>query len=388
MVDCDSHPHSNSKSAMRNLHWGHISIFDNWSATRDNQAMARPLRIEIPGGRYHLTARGNERRSIFRDNPDREHFLELLAELPERFGTMLHAYVLMPNHFHLVLETPEANLSRSGQWLNVSYSVWFNRRHQRSGHLFQGRFAAILIEDDAGLQEVGRYVHLNPVRVKRLGLDRGRREAGKVGLVAAASAEVVAERLATLRTWKWSSYPAYAGQAVAPRWLYCEVLGSLCGGRSVKERQAALREYTEQAVREGLPERPWDRLIGGIVLGTEAFAERLRATVRGNQREQPMLRRLGRGVSWEELVRALELVKGEPWGEFRDRHGDWGRDAALWLGRRIGRMTLRELGERAGGLDYNAAGAAVSRFERRLAKDRKLARLVGRLESELSKVEM
>ena len=350
--------------------------------------MARPLRIEIPGGCYHVTARGNERRNIFRDEADRRHFVELLAELPERFGTVLHAYVVMPNHFHLVLETPAANLSRTGQWLNVSYSVWFNRRHQRSGHLFQGRFGAIIIEDDAGLQEVGRYVHLNPVRVKRLGLDQERRKAGMMGLAAPASAAVVAERLAILRSWKWSSYPAYAGYAVVSPWLNCALLGSLCGGRNLKERQAALREYTEEAVREGLLERPWDRLIGGVVLGSKAFAQRLRAKVRGNLREQPMLRRLGRAVTWEEVVRAVESAKGEPWAQFRDRHGDWGRDAALWLGRRIGRMTLRELGQRAGDLDYNAAGAAARRFGRRMAKDRKLARLLSKIKAQLSHVEM
>ena len=132
--------------------------------------MARPLRIELSGGLYHLTSRGNERRAIFRDTRDREHFLELLAELPERFGTILYGYVLMDNHYHLVLETPEANLSRVGQWLNLSYGVWFNHRHDRSGHLFQGRFSSKLIGDDAGLMEVVRYVHLNPVRVGRLGL--------------------------------------------------------------------------------------------------------------------------------------------------------------------------------------------------------------------------
>ena len=104
--------------------------------------MARPLRIEISGGLYHLTSRGNERRNIYRDTRDREHFLELLAELPGRFGSILHGYVLMNNHYHLVLETPEPNLSRVGQWLNVSYGVWFNRRHDRSGHLFQGRFGS------------------------------------------------------------------------------------------------------------------------------------------------------------------------------------------------------------------------------------------------------
>jgi hypothetical protein len=124
-----------------------------------------------------------------------------------------------------------------------------------------------------------------------------------------------------------------------------------------------------------------------VVLGTEAFAERLRAKVRGNRREQPMLRRLERGVDWERIVRALESVKGERWEQFRDRHGDWGRDAALWLGRRIGRLRLRELAERMGGLDYTAAGAAVSRFGRRLGKDRKLARALAQVESQLSNVE-
>src|SRR5713226_9346510 len=104
--------------------------------------MARPLRIERPGGRYHVTARGNERRAIYRNDRDRFHFMEVLAELPERYGVRVHAYALMDNHFHLLLETPEANLSRAMQWFNVSYCVWFNRRHQRAGHLFQGRFKA------------------------------------------------------------------------------------------------------------------------------------------------------------------------------------------------------------------------------------------------------
>jgi REP element-mobilizing transposase RayT len=97
--------------------------------------MARPLRIERPGVWYHVTARGNERRPIYRDDRDRRHFCELLGEAVGNFGLVLHAYVLMENHFHLLLETPEANLSRAMQWLNVSYSVWFNRRHDRVGHL-------------------------------------------------------------------------------------------------------------------------------------------------------------------------------------------------------------------------------------------------------------
>src|SRR5689334_24549418 len=96
-------------------------------------AMARPLRIERPGGRYHVTARGNERKSVYRNDSDRAHFLELLAEATDRFAIRTHAYVLMDNHFHLMVETPEANLSRAIQWVNVSYSIWFNRRHDRAG---------------------------------------------------------------------------------------------------------------------------------------------------------------------------------------------------------------------------------------------------------------
>jgi putative transposase len=346
--------------------------------------MARPWRIEIPGGRYHVTARGNERRTIFRNDRDRQRFVELVAALPERFGSRVHAYVLLPNHFHLLLETPEANLSRTCQWLNVSYSVGFNRRHQRSGHLFQGRFGAVLIEDDAGFQEVGRYLHLNPVRVAALRLSKRQRAADRAGVGEVPAPEVVAERLRVLRQWKWSSYPAYAGYAPAPDWLTREPLGHLCGGRSGKERQAALRAYTEQALRQGLPERPWERLIGGVVLGSAAFARRLRQQTTGKGREHARVRALQGGVSWERIVRVIAQEKGQAWEEFENRHGDWGRDAALWLGRRVGRLSLAELAGRAGGMDYAAVGAAVSRFGRRLTQEAVLAKQMRRVEAHLS----
>ena len=350
--------------------------------------MARPLRMERPGGRYHVTARGNERKSIFRADADRAHFLELLGELRERFGLRVHAYVLMDNHFHLLVETPEANLSRAMQWLSVSYSVWFNRRHDRSGHLFQGRFQAVVVEDDAGWQEVGRYVHLNPVRVAKLDLDKRQRAASREGLVGRPSPGVLARRLALLRQWRWSSYRAYAGYVAPPVWLWREPLGRLCGGRSEAERCAAMREYTEGAVRQGVVERPWDRLVGGVVLGTEAFAQRLRREVRGNVREQTQLRQLAKRVEWGQIIKAVEKAKGERWREFSGRYGDWGRDAALWVGRRVGRLRLRELGELAGGMDYAAAGQALCRFGRRLERERDLRREIEKIESELSSIEM
>lgn len=299
--------------------------------------MARALRIQCPGGRYHVTARGNERRDIFWDDPDRFRFLELLGELGERFGIKVHAYVLMDNHYHLLLETPEPNLSRAMQWCNVSYSVWFNLRHQRSGHLFQGRFRADLVQDDAGWQEVGRYIHLNPVRVARLGLDKSAQAAAGAGPIAAPSSELVAERLSVLRQYRWSSYPGYAGYRQPLNWVCPEPLTRLCGGNTTEDRRAALRQYTEAPLKQGVLEPPWSRLVGGVVLGTVGFAEKLRQQAHGNPREQKPLRAPARAASWDQIVAALERIRGEHWTEFAQRHGDWGRDAALWLGRRAGR---------------------------------------------------
>ena len=126
--------------------------------------MARPLRIEFPGAVYHVTSRGNEKRPIFKNDGDRKAFLAFLAETAKRFGWSITAWVLMTNHFHLVLQTPEPNLSRGMHWLNGSYAGWFNHAHKRWGHLFGGRFKAFLVEKEAYFTEVLRYVVLNPVR--------------------------------------------------------------------------------------------------------------------------------------------------------------------------------------------------------------------------------
>ncbi len=223
---------------------------------------------QCPGGHYHVTARGNERGKIFGDDADRFHFLELLGDLGQRFGARLHADVLMDNHYHLLVETPEPNLSRAMQWCHASYSVWFNLRHRRSGHLFPGRFGADLVQDDAGWQQLARYVHLNPVRVARLGLDKSARAASHAGPIARPPAELVAQRLRTLREYRWSSYPGYAGYRQPLAWVWREPLGRLCGGNTDEQRRAALREYTEGPARQGVLEPPWRQRVGGVVLGT------------------------------------------------------------------------------------------------------------------------
>jgi REP element-mobilizing transposase RayT len=221
--------------------------------------MARPLRIEYDGALYHLTSRGNERKAIFRDDTDRRLFLSTLAEVVKRFHWLCHAYCLMDNHYHLVVETPDANLSTGMRQLNGVYTQAFNRRHRRVGHLFQGRFKGILVQKDSHFLEVCRYVVLNPV--------------------AAGSVKHPGE-------WAWSSYRATAGQSLAPRGLTVEEVLAQFGQR----RGYAQNKY-RQFVSEGKG-RPsiWEHLEAQSLLGEEGFAEALKGHVRGYEKIQEIPR--------------------------------------------------------------------------------------------------
>src|SRR5882757_9477442 len=163
--------------------------------------MARPIRVEFEGAVYHVTARGNERRRIYRSDGDRTRFLETLAETVKEHGLRVHGYCLMPNHYHLLVETPRGNLSRAIGWLQTTYTIRFNHRYRRSGHLLQGRFKAQLVEANNYAMELLRYVHLNPVR------PRNKAQA------------VPAERRGALNVYRWSSHGAYGGRIAAPEWL-------------------------------------------------------------------------------------------------------------------------------------------------------------------------
>jgi putative transposase len=204
--------------------------------------MARPLRLEFANAVYHLTSRGNARQGIFFNDGDRELFLQTLAHVVSRYSWICHAYCLMANHYHLLIETPKANLSIGMRQLNGVFTQSFNRRHKRVGHLFQGRFKAVLVEKESYLLELCRYVVLNPVRVKG-------------GTKTAA--------------WKWSSYRATAGLASVPEFLSTDWLLEQFG----KNRRVAQKRYRE-FVRDGITNRPWDQLKGQIYLGSDKFIER------------------------------------------------------------------------------------------------------------------
>ena len=334
--------------------------------------MARPLRVDIEDGWYHVTARGDHRQEIFSDERDHGRFVELLEEMRERFRVGVMAYVCMGNHYHVMVRTPEANLSRAIQWLNISYSVWFNKRHEETGHVFQGRFKSIVVEGEAWGLELSQYVHLNPVRIKALGQGKRQRAADRAGVSRPPTGEEVKRRLVKLRGYRWSSYRAYAGYCGKPAWLDMDVLLARAGG------QGKYRETVEGRIRQGEEETPWEQVKLGIALGTVEFAKTIRARLKSG-REMPEKRGLRKQVGFEEVVAVVERLTGERWRDFCDRHGDKRRDLVLWVARRCMGLTLAELGRKAGGMDYAAVTMAVRRFPAACTRDKPLARLSGKI---------
>ena len=205
--------------------------------------MTRPLRIEYSGAFYHVTSRGNARHDIYLDDEDRLLFLKLVQQVIDRFNWRCHAYCLMSNHYHLLIETVDPTLSRGMRHLNGVYTQTFNRRHQRVGHIFQGRFKAILVERDAYLLELSRYVVLNPIR---------------------------ANIVTVAKDWPWSSYRATAGLSESTELVSTGCLLAQFGHDS----HEAQREY-RQFVAEGCSISPWEKLKGQIYLGSESFVANL-----------------------------------------------------------------------------------------------------------------
>ena len=249
--------------------------------------MARPLRIQYRDAYYHVTCRGNDRRSIYRDDSDRELFLEKLKTSLEIYGVALHAYVLMGNHFHLLVQTPKANLSEFMRHFNIAYTGAYNRRHKRVGHLYQGRYKAILVEGDIYLLELSRYLHLNPIRIKP--------HKGKG----------YAEQWRVLEKYRWNSLRGYLRATERESWVnYDEVLGQVGGSRS------RYRQFIEEGI-EGGYDTPWEKLKGQVVLGREEFVRKLKGKTSGkaSSREQPSMKVL-EAVGPDEVLRKVSRELG------------------------------------------------------------------------------
>jgi putative transposase len=277
--------------------------------------MARPLRIEFPDAIHHITARGNERRNIFRDDIDRRMFLQLLGEAVTRFGWSLTAWVLMTNHFHLVLQTPRPNLSRGMHWLNSTYASWFNHRHGRCGHLFQGRFKSILIDGETYLREVIRYVVLNPVRA---------------GLAALPE------------DYQWSSYRSSAGLDSAEEWLDTGSLLGMFDGDKVLAQQL-YQEFVLTKVNG--QERLWDQVQNGMYLGSVEWTKRMRKMVESRPRstDHPKPQRAIGRPQMPRIIETVARVAGQTVVELRAARRSSTRRLVAWIGWHEGLVTLRTI---------------------------------------------
>ena len=208
--------------------------------------MARPARIEYRGAFYHVMNRGNRKEKIFSDNKDREKFLEILGKVEQRYGILVYVFVLMSNHYHILIETPTPNLSRAIQRLNGDYALYFSRKYRRPGHLFQGRFKAMLVEKEEYLLELGRYIHLNPYRA---GLTQ------------------------SINDYRWSSLPYYLkGKTELPFRLYWEWILM----RFDSKKRVAIKEYFEY-IQGGVKEleNPGLAASGGWILGSEDWVKNI-----------------------------------------------------------------------------------------------------------------
>jgi putative transposase len=338
--------------------------------------MARALRIDVENGWYHVVNRGIEQRQIFPHPSANEHFIELLTTLPERFGVKIHAYVLMGNHYHLQIETPRANLSRAMQWLNLSYSAWFNRLHERSGALFQGRFKAILHDPESTGLTINRYIHLNPVRVKHLGGHEGRLGAEeRLGPAnTGPGLELIKAQVEALSNYSWSSYPAYAGTVRCPEWLTTETIYRSFGKHTLHSLRGAYRRQLEEMAGLGKWESGWKESVKTSALcGPEDFVKGMLAKLQGDRREQRGVREKERlALDWLQIAEAISKVWDRDWETLKQERGNGALAVAFLLGQRYGGLRLVELGGLGGELEYPAVSAAISRIEKRLKIDREL----------------
>jgi REP element-mobilizing transposase RayT len=300
--------------------------------------MARSLRIEYPGAFYHVINRGNAREKVFVSDRDREKFLEYLHAASDRFSLIVHTYCLMDNHYHLLVETPEANISKAIQWLNVSYAVYFNRKRGRNGHLFQGRFKAYVIDADEYLHALSRYIHLNPVRATLV---------DKPGM------------------YPWSSYNALTGRTKVPEWLE---VGYLLGHFHKTEAKAMqlFRKFCEEVEGKFLEDLS-KNAVQGCIVGNENFVTWIQKKLplfKSGEREIPQLKKLKLRPTMDTIV---QEVREEFGCEVEDilragKKRNIAREAAIYLSQLHAGVTGKAVGEYFGRI----SGARISAVLRKV----------------------
>ena len=307
--------------------------------------MARPLRITFPGAFYHITSRGNDQRVVFKSKRDREKFLEYIESATQRYDALIHANCMMDNHYHLLLETPSANLPQIMRHINGAYTTYFNIKRKRSGHLFQGRYKAILVEVDEYAKELSRYIHLNPVRA---------------GMVDKPEA------------YQWSSYPYYIGKGKAPEWLHrAFVLGYFGEKESIAQKR--YQRFVNALVGKAY-ESPLKDVVSSTLLGNDDFISYIKETFLSDKKQDkdlPALKELAPKASMHDIFNAVDDSLGND--------SKLARNVKMYLCQKYTGEKLKDIG-----IHFGISESGVSQAGRRvrtwMEKDKKLRCEIGKIE--------
>lgn len=318
--------------------------------------MARPLRIEYENACYHITSRGNERKPIYLEEKDYYKFLDILSQLPQRFGVIIHGYVLMDNHYHLLLETPLANITKTIHFLNATYSGYFNRKYGRVGHLFQGRYNGILIDKNNYLLAVSRYIHLNPVNSRLV--DRP-------------------------EDYQYSSYSQYTGMRKTNSWLTTEwILGQFSDDLvNVYTRYQA---FVEEGVAND--DNPLKELKAGTILGGDDFVDKVKNRIGLiRHREIPQSKDLSVTRTYEEILTMISVMFGISKEEILipGRRNSIARKVSIYLLRKHTHLKNIEISQ-CFGVGYTAVSQVSLRLRKEMEENPSLRSVVQDLEGQLS----
>jgi putative transposase len=312
--------------------------------------MSRPLRISYPGAFYHITSRGNEQKAVFKSKRDRDKFLEYLKSANQRYDAVIHSYCLMDNHYHILLETVSGNLSKIMAHINGAYTNYFNAKRERSGHLFQGRYKAILVEADEYAKELSRYIHLNPVRAKIVEFPE---------------------------EYEWTSYGCFIGKKKAPEWLKISfILGYF--GKKISDSQNNYRDFVNAFIDQEY-ESPLEEVVGSTILGGQTFIGFIKdryLTDKKENKDLPALKVLKKRIMIEEISREVDK-------KIKDNE-KLSRKIKIYLSRRHTGERLDDIGEH-----FGIGGSGVCKIWRQMSdeieKDKSLGKVVKKLEVELAK---
>ena len=312
--------------------------------------MSRPLRIEYPGAFYHVIQRGMEKRTIFLTNKDNDTFLSYINRAHHAYGIIIHTYTLMRNHYHLIAETPRANLSKVMHYINASYAMYFNTKRKRVGPLYQGRYKAIVVQEDEYIHQLSRYIHLNPVRAK-----------------------IVKDPAA----YRWSSYKYFTSHAIPPKWLITDFLLTMFD-TNLKKAKILYTDFVRSNI-----DKEKDSILNNLkescVLGNDAFFQLIKRKI-SHQREDPEIPMLQKLKNNDRLTFDYinKMVK-----EKIQSNAQLQRKVSIYLMKKYTHIMLRDIADFYGDIKYKTVSTICRRLHKERMKNKILNELIEQIETSL-----